>query len=62
MKVGTAVGGESKTIPLGLLWGETTNQLKNHREERIVQHPQISQSDHLNRYKKKHLTKLNIHL
>ena len=45
MKVGTAVGGESKTSPLGLLWGETTNQLKNHREARIVQHPQISQSD-----------------
>ena len=37
MKVGTAVGGESETFPLGLLRDETTNQLKNHRE--------ISQSD-----------------
>ena len=45
MKVGTAVGRDSKTIPLGLLWDQTTNQMKNHREARIVQHPQISQSD-----------------
>ena len=45
MKVGTAVGRESKTIPLGLLWDQTTNQLKNHRETRIVQHSEISQSD-----------------
>ena len=68
MKVGTAVGGESETFPLGLLRDETTNQLKNHRE--------ISQSDKMTLTtwrikshmiisidtKKMHLTKLNIHL